>query len=377
MSTLTTRAAVLRTPGGSLSVENFILKEPRPDEVVVRIVAASICHSDVHVINNGAPHLPMIIGHEAAGIVERRGENVNDLVVGDKVALSFVPSCGNCRPCNKGLRIACERGSGIGGDGRSLNGRFNATDADGVEVGQMVRLGAWSERTLVHRDSLVKLPANADLIAAAVISCGFVTGAGAAINEGETRPGDAVVVVGTGGVGIAAIQGAVVAGAATVIAVDVNDAKLAKAVEFGATHTINAAENADWPSEVKKINNGLGVDVGISCVGTLTDDNVAQILSAVADAGRAILVGAGRANVDLFEMGRKTLVRSLYGSHDPKADQMRYYEMFKAGRFKVREMVTKTYELDDVNNAVADITSGVNLRGVMILDQNANLEGWH
>lgn len=362
------RAALLRSPGGPLSVEKVTYSEPGPDEVVVRIVAASLCHSDVHTIKNGAPHLPMIVGHEAAGVVEQVGSGVTDLAPGRKVGLSFVPSCGTCWSCRRGFPIECERGAGMGGDGRALDGTFKATSGDGEDVGQMVRLGAFAERVVVHRDSLVALEDDTDLRIAALMSCGFVTGAGAVLNVAGTRVGDDVVIVGTGGVGIAAIQGAHVAGAARIIAVDISDDKLATAKSFGATHTVNAG-NPDWPAEVVAITDGHGADQVVSCVGWISDEHLTQLLASLHGLGRAVLVSAGPANLNVGILGRKSLTRTLYGGVDPKADQVRFLNLHRAGRFQMEEMITQTYPLDRINDAVEDLHAGKNIRGVILFDE--------
>ncbi|MDN3480648.1 alcohol dehydrogenase catalytic domain-containing protein [Arthrobacter sp. APC 3897] len=358
------RAAVLRNPGSPLEIETVTFADPGPSDVVVRIVAASICHSDVHNIASGAPHLPMILGHEAAGVVEQIGSAVTDLHLGQKVGLSFVPSCGSCRACLRGLRVACSRGSGIGSDGRALDGTFKARSTAGEKVGQMVRLGAWSERTVVHRDSVVAVHPSTDMRIAALMSCGFVTGAGSVINILPTKPGDNVLVVGTGGVGIAAIQGAKVAGASRVIAVDVSEEKLAVAKSFGATHAFNARDEG-WVDAVVELTDGFGVDKVVNCVGKLSDENVAEVLGAVMEGGVAVLVGAGQANLDLSAMGRKTVVRTLYGSYDPKGDQALFLEMHKNGLFEIEEMISATYSLESINEAIADLKNGKNIRGVI------------
>ncbi|WP_244929209.1 zinc-binding dehydrogenase [Nocardioides sp. W7] len=365
---ISSRAAVLRSPGSPLSIENVTYADPAAGEVAVRIVAASMCHSDVHAINGGGPHLPMILGHEAAGVVTSVGQGVTDLDVGCKVALSFVPSCGSCWACIRGLGVECERGSGMGGDGRALDGSFKARSESGEEVGQMVRLGAFSDKVVVHRDSLVVLDDSTDLRIAALMSCGFLTGAGAAINIAGTAPGDDVVVVGTGGVGIAAVQGALVAGAARIIAVDVSEEKLARAKEFGATHTVNALDS-DWPAEVTAIAGGRGADRAISCVGMLDDTHMTQLLASLNPLGTAVLVCAGRANLDVGLLGRKTLRRTLYGSLDPKADQVRFLDLYAAGRFRMDEMITNTYTLDSINDAVEDLLAGKNIRGIILFEE--------
>jgi len=358
------RAALLREPGQPLSIETVAYAEPTAREVAVRVVATAVCHTDLHAVANGGPHLPMIMGHEAAGVVEKVGSAVTDLAEGQHVALSFVPSCGSCWACLRGLQIECVRGPGIGGNGTALDGSFKARSAAGEDVGQMVRLGTFSERIVVHRDSCVPVPEAVDMIAACLMSCGFLTGAGSVLNVAKTQPGDNVVIAGTGGVGLAAVQAAALAGAARVIAVDVNPDKLAMAKALGATDAVDASDS-DWPDRVKELIGGRGADQAVSCVGTITDEHLAQLMACVRGAGTAVLVGGGRASISFAGLGRKTLTRTLYGSLNPKADQIRMLELYRAGKFKIHELVSKRYDLDGINEALADLRSGANIRGVI------------
>lgn len=360
------RVALLRNPGERLSVETVSFPEPGPAEVLLRMVAAAVCHSDLHAVRNGAPHLPIIIGHEAAGVVERVGSAVTDLAPGQKVALSFIPSCGSCWACLRGLAVECVRGSAIGSDGRALDGTFKAVSSLGEEVGQMVRLGAFSEYTVVHRDSCVPVDDAVPLSVAALMSCGFLTGAGAVLNVAGTRPGDNVVIAGTGGVGLAAIQAAVLAGASRVVAVDVNDGKLETARTFGATDLLDGRD-LSWPKRAVALTDGRGADQAISCVSSLSDDHVRQLMASLRGGGTAVLIGAGRAMLDVFAMGRKTVTRTLYGSQNPKADQLRMLALYRAGKFRIEEMISGTYGLEGINDAIADLRDGRNIRGVIRL----------
>lgn len=361
---IATRAALLRERGTPLCIEEIAFEPPRTSEVLVRIAAASACHSDLHVQNLGGPHLPLIVGHEAAGVVEEVGPGVTRLKTGDKVAFSFVPSCGRCDACERGMEVACIRGSQIGGDGSLLDGTHRARDRDGRPVGQMVRLGAFSEFTVVHEDSLQLVPPETDLRLAALLSCGFVTGAGAAINVAKVEPGDNVLVVGIGGVGAAAVQGALLAGAARIIAVDVHEKKLAMARDFGATDTIDAS-SSDWVAEVRELTGGWGVDKGITCVGRVDDAHLREFVACVRDVGHCVVVGAGDPVLSLKEMGRKTLTWTLYGSPRPKADVLRYLRLHEAGRLRLDHMITRTYTLDEVNECLEDMAGGRLIRGVI------------
>lgn len=358
------KAALLRERGERLSVEEITFASPESKEVLVRLVAASACHSDMHVVAAGGPHLPLVVGHEAAGVVEEVGPGVDGLSVGDKVVFSFVPSCRRCRACMRGDEVACVRGSQIGGDGRPLNGTYRAKSTDQLDVGQMVRLGAFAEYTVVHQDSVQVLPPTTDLKIASLLSCGFVTGAGAAINIAAIEPGESALVVGFGGVGAAAVQGCVIAGAAQVIAVDVHDDKLKLARDFGATDTVNAATD-DWVSAVLDLTGGWGVDKALTCIGTIDDNHLKDFLRCVRDVGHAVVVGAGNPQLALRDMGRKSLTWTLYGSHRPKADQLTFLTLHDAGRLRLREMISAEYSLDQVNECLGDMAEGKLIRGVI------------
>jgi S-(hydroxymethyl)glutathione dehydrogenase/alcohol dehydrogenase len=363
-----TRAAVLREKGAPLSVETVTIDEPTGRDVLVKVVAASLCHSDLIAVTSRFTQAPMVIGHEASGIVEQVGSSVTGLEVGDRVIFSFVPSCNHCHACGRGFFVDCERGPGF--DGLSLEGTTRVHTHDGLDVRQMTRLGVLSERVVVHEDSLLRIPPDSDLRTAALISCGFTTGAGAAINAADTQPGESVVVVGTGGVGTAALQGAVAAGAGRVIAVDVHPAKLALARTFGATDVIDAAAG-DWAAEVLALTGGYGADKSLLCVGKGTEEQIGALVRCLRPGGTAVLVGATigtpTLGVDPGEISskHKTITGSLYGGTNPRADQLRFLELHRAGRLKLNEMITRTYSLDEVQQALEDLQAGINVRGLI------------
>ncbi len=364
-----TRAAVLHKPDSPLSVETVEFEPPRAQEVLVRMVATALCHSDLHNIKLAA-YVPMIMGHEAAGVVEQIGTGVTTLVPGDKVLFTFVPSCGRCYFCLRGMAVDCERGSGMRGRGELLDGTYRARSADGTPVGQATRLGAFSERVVVHEDSCIKVPTDTELRVASLLSCGFTTGAGAAINVAKTEIGDTVVVIGVGGVGTAAIQGALIAGAGEVIAVDIAEHKLESARRFGATRTIDA--RGDWPRAIRDATGGHGADRALLCVGNISDEMVAGTVNAIRKGGTAVLVGATVGLTHLavrpagaLMVGHKIITGTLYGSLDPRRDQLRFLDLHRAGRLKLAEMITATYTLDQVNDGLADLAAGRNIRGVI------------
>lgn len=364
------RAAVAHAPGEPLRVETVFFNDPGEREVVVRVQAAALCHSDLHVINGALPSVPMIMGHEAGGIVEAAGPGVTKLAPGDSVIFSFIPACGHCHFCQRGTSVMCERGPSPAGV--PLAGAYQARLADGRELGQMQRLGAFSERTVVHEDSCTVIPADMDVKAASLLSCGFTTGAGAVLDAAGTRAGDSVVVIGAGGVGHAAVIGAVVAGASTIIAVDVQPHKLQSALRFGATAVVDASDG-DWVAAVKELTGGYGADRAISSLTQSTSEHLRELVASVSKGGTAVMVGSvtGLSSIDVpprsLVWEAKTLVGTLFGTHDPQREQVRFIDLYRAGRLPLDDLITATYSLDDVNVALADLASGKNIRGVMVM----------
>ena len=362
------RAAVAHAPGEPLQVQTVLFDDPRQGELVVRVRAAALCHSDLHVINGALPDVPMIIGHEAGGIVESVGPGVTAVVPGDHVIFSFIPACGHCHFCMRGTTVMCERGPSP--TGLPLSGNYQARLPDGRAVGQMQRLGAFSERTVVHEDSCTVVPGDMDLKAASLLSCGFTTGAGAVLSAAGTRPGDSVVVIGAGGVGHAAVMGAVIAGASTIIAVDVQAHKLESARRFGATAVVDATQG-DWVGAVRKLTGGYGADRAISSLTQSTAEHLQQLIASVSKGGTAVMVGSvtGLNSIDVPPRGlvweAKTLVGTLYGTHDPQREQVRFIDLYRAGRLPLDDLITATYSLEEINVALADLASGKNIRGVV------------
>jgi S-(hydroxymethyl)glutathione dehydrogenase/alcohol dehydrogenase len=366
-----TRAAVLTEIGGSLSIETVIYDEPQPHEVVVEVSAAALCHSDLISFTSSRTTVPLIAGHEASGTVRQVGSAVAGLTPGDQVLFNYIPSCGVCWSCQRGRPVDCVRG--MGSDGLALSdGTTRGHLADGTGVRQMTRLGAFAEHTVVHEDSCLKVPAGTDPRAAALLACGFMTGAGSAINAAGTELGDVVVVVGTGGVGTAAVQGARAAGASSIIAVDIHDSKLEAVRQFGATHTINAS-TTDWVTQVKEITDGHGADKALMCAGISKPEQVNELMKSLRTGGTGVLVGASigvpALTVSPFEFTstHKTLKGSTYGSDNPARDQLRFLELYNAGKLDLDAMITNVYKLDQVNEAIADLKAGKNIRGLISL----------
>ena len=364
---ITAQAALLRELGQGLTVETIEFDDPHEDEIAVRVHTAALCHSDVFTIRGTYTKVPMIPGHEASGTVEAVGSSVTGLEVGDKVIFCFIPSCGECHYCLRGQFVDCVRGTG---DGTMLDGTTRARTHDGLGCRQMARLGVFADRVVVHRDSVVRVPPDTDLRTASLLSCGFTTGAGAAVNIAEIRPGESVLVVGVGGVGAAALQGAVSIGAGRLIAVDVNEEKLELARAFGATHTIDAREG-DFAQQTIDLTDGFGVDKALLCVGSATPEQVVGVVTALASGGTAVLVGYAGAMSEIpispraIGMSHKTLRGCCFGSDNPKRDQLHFLELHNAGRLQLERMITRSYTLDEINEAVEDLEASRNIRGII------------
>jgi alcohol dehydrogenase len=295
MPTRTIRAAVLREIGRPapfsqsrpLSVEELELASPRRDEVLVRIAAAGLCHSDLSVINGDRPRpVPMVLGHEAAGVVEEVGAGVRDLLPGDHVIMVFMPSCGHCLPCSSGRPALCEPGAAVNGRGELVDGGYRLSDTHGP-VHHHLGCSAFASHTVVSRRSLVKVDPDLSLNEAALFGCAVLTGVGAAVNTGDVRPGQTVTVIGLGGVGLAALLGARAAGAARIIAVDLSPDKLALAAELGADLCVDARD----PEAVEQVRHATsgGVELALEMAGS--GPALASALKMTARGGTTVTAG--------------------------------------------------------------------------------------
>jgi NDMA-dependent alcohol dehydrogenase len=368
------RAAVLYGVKEEFKVEEIEVDDPRFGEVMVRITATGICHSDHHLVTGDIGVVesayPMVAGHEGAGVVEKVGEGCTRLKVGDHVVLTFIPSCGHCRWCATGQQMLCDVGAGVLG-GRQLDGTTRMHNLQGQELGQWVSISTFSEWTTCPENACVKVADHLPLDKIGLVGCGVPTGVGSSINRANVIPGETVAVFGVGGVGMNAVQGAALAGAARIIAVDLVDFKLEKAAEFGATHFVNARKE-DPVEAIKAITNGLGADKSILTVGVVTPDDVGNIVRAVRKGGRAVITAMPKIeyqhiNVSPTEIGlfQKELVGSLYGTSNTMYDVPRLLELYEAGKLKVDELITRTYPLEEINQAFDDMLAGKNIRGMV------------
>lgn len=366
-----TKCAVLFQSPGRWELTEVELAEPRSDELLIRMVATGLCHSDDRMASGylfAGAHLPMAGGHEGAGVVEQVGKNTSGFAVGDHVVLSFIAACGRCRWCASGMQNLCDRGS-ILVAGTRPDGTFRM-QLDGVDVGQMAGISTFSQYSVVATDSAVKIDKSIPLDLACLVGCGVATGWGAAVNSANTQVGDVVIVMGVGGVGINAVQGAFRAGAQYVIAVDPVEFKRSKALELGATVAFADIESA--ADFARSVTNGQGADSSIVTIGVVTPEHIGQAFGAIRKAGTCVVVGGvGRAATSIpispaeLTLYQKRLQGSVYGGMSPTKDIPRLLSLYQSGKLKLDELVTRRYALDDINEGFADMHAGTNIRGVV------------
>ncbi|QFS90430.1 Putative alcohol dehydrogenase D [Mycobacterium sp. THAF192] len=364
-----TKAAILWGHHQKWEVEEVDLDGPKSGEVMVQLVASGLCHSDHHLVTGDIPRpLPVVGGHEGSGIVVEVGAGVSGVAVGDTVVLSFLPACGHCRPCARGMSNLCELGALLM-LGPQIDGTYRV-HARGHGIGQNCVLGTFAEYTTVPAASVVKIDAGNDLDKAALIGCGVTTGLGSAVRTGEVRAGDTVVVMGVGGIGMNAVQGAHIAGARYVVAVDPVAFKREQAPTFGATHTVGSVEEA--LGLVTDLTLGRMADVCVITVDVSDGGHVGQALSLVGKRGRVVLTAVPNpatqtADVVLADLlfFEKQVRGSLFGSSNPHDDIPQLFALYKSGRLKLDELVTREYTLEEVNQGYTDLFNGINLRGVI------------
>ncbi|MCX6463723.1 MAG: NDMA-dependent alcohol dehydrogenase [Pseudonocardiales bacterium] len=364
-----TKAAVLWGLGQKWEVEEIDLEPPGPGEVLVKLTASGLCHSDEHLVTGDLPFpLPVVGGHEGAGTIVELGAGVEDLEVDDPVVLTFLPSCGRCSYCARGMTNLCDLGAAVM-MGPQLDGgyRFHAR---GEDIGQMCLLGTFSEYTVVPVASVVKVDQGTSLDKAALIGCGVTTGYGSAVRSAEVRAGDTVVVLGAGGIGMNAIQGARIAGARYIVAVDPVEYKRRRAVEFGATHVAESADAA-W-EVVSGLTRGQLADACIVTTGVAEGAETGSALALVGKRGRVVITAIGHPEestitASLLEMTlyEKTIKGALYGSSNAQHDIPRLLELYNTGQLKLDELITREYRLEEINQGYDDMRAGLNIRGLI------------
>jgi len=380
-----TRAAVLWNKNEDWKIEDVELGDPGPGEVIVKTAYAGLCHSDEHIVTGdidvadevaemmGAKHLlPIIGGHEGSGVVQSVGEGVTDVAPGDHVSVSFIPSCGKCHWCATGRQNLCDLGATTLAGPMIADGKYRHHIGE-TEVNRMAQLGTFSEYMLVNEASVIKVDPDLPLEAVALVSCGVATGVGSAQKRAEVKSGDTVVVVGVGGIGANAIQGAKLAGAANIVAVDTNPDKKEKAEEFGATHFFSSFDDALLT--VMEMTHGVMADSCILTPGVTTGDLLEPALNVISKDGTIVVTGLApmeqrEVKLDLFSLSmyNKQIKGTVFGSASPRSEIPRLLKEYQRGVLKINELITKIYTLDEINEGYQDMRDGKNIRGVIKFD---------
>jgi S-(hydroxymethyl)glutathione dehydrogenase/alcohol dehydrogenase len=365
-----TTAAILWERGGPWSVEEIDLDPPKTGEVLVELGGSGLCHSDEHILTGDLPWpMPIIGGHEGAGTVVETGPEVNNLKPGDRVIFGFIPSCGRCAACSTGMQNLCELGAYLG-EGRQISDHTARHHGRGQDLGLMCLLGTFARHTVVNEASCVKLDEDVPLDRACLLSCGVVTGWGSAVYAGGVQAGDTAVVVGVGGIGINAVQGAALAGAEHLVAVDPVEFKRQRALEFGATHAVATSEEA--LELVTELTRGRGAQVVVNTMGVGSGEQIGKSLAMTGKRGTVVVTNLHPAAETTVSMSalelvlyEKRVVGSTFGSANPRRDIPRLLQLYRSGLVKLDEVVTRTYKLEEINSGYADLRDGETLRGVL------------
>ena len=365
-----TKAAILFEVGQQLDIREVEVAKPQAGEVLVRMAVGGICHSDLHVVTGHleAP-MPSILGHEGAGTVVEVGPGVTSVRAGDNVIPLWRLSCGECEYCTSARPALCALGMKIRSTGRLLDGssRFSL---DGSEIKHFLGVSTFSEYTVILEKALVKVPDDIPLQQAALLGCAVITGIGAVMNAAQVKPGSRVAIFGCGGVGLNVVQGAALAGAEKIIAVDLLDNKLDMARQFGATHTVNAS-SGDPVEQVQSLTQHKGVDYAFEVIGL--PKTVRQAFDSLAKRGVAIVLGVTPFETEvsipimplIFE--ERVLKGSLYGSSRPRIDIPKLIDLYRADKLKLAELLTRTYPFDQINEACAALERGEVARTVVLM----------
>jgi NDMA-dependent alcohol dehydrogenase len=380
-----THAAVLFGRGQDWQIEEIDLDPPRELEVLVKWEAAGLCHSDQHLRGSDvgeqetreAPRqavgnlFPIVGGHEGGGVVLEVGPGVRSLAVGDHVAASFFPICGQCKMCITGHSNLCDMGASTFLPGQITDGTMRY-HLKGEDLNVMAKVGTFAEHSVVHEASLVKVDADLPLNVVALVSCGVTTGWGSAVYRAEVQAGETVVVIGVGGVGINAVQGAAMAGAKTIVAVDPVEFKQKAALDFGATHTAGSIEDAI--PLVRDLTRGVMADAVILVPSIMYGHLMEGALTLTGKNGTCVVTGMApqgqrESSINLFElaMWQKEVRGVVFGAANPRFDIPNLLALYKAGQLKLDELITRTYPLDQINQGYQDMLDGVNIRGVLSL----------
>lgn len=367
-----TRAAVFRAPHAPIEIEELELTAPREGEVLVKYLASGMCHTDVHLLAGDIPaRTPLVLGHEGAGEVLEVGPGVSRVKPGDHFVCSFIPACGTCRWCASGMQSICDTGADVM-VGHLFDGRYPMTGQHG-EYGALSFIGTFSQYGVVPQSSLIPIDKDLPLDKATLVGCGVPTGWGSVVNTAGVKPGQTVVIYGIGGIGINAVQGARLAGARNIVAVDPVPFKREMAMQLGATHTLESNDAAH--ELIIELTRGVGADAAILCASLTTTELADAGFSVIRKGGIMVVVGINRmesqtihVSAGIIPLFRKTVKGSLCGDCNPTADIPMLLELYRAGDLKLDELVTRTYRLDEVNQGFADMERGINIRGVILHD---------
>lgn len=364
--------AAIANGKGSFSLQTIEVDDPQNDEVLVKIKAAGVCHTDWDSQSWGKQ---IVMGHEGAGIVEKIGKDVTSLKIGDKVMLNWAIPCGKCFQCQEGNQHICETNSPVTAGNKLAGGhaRFEGTTLDGIPIERSFSLGTMAEYTLVREAACVKINVEIPFASAAIVGCGVMTGFGSVVNAAKVKAGTSVVVLGTGGVGLNVIQGARISGAGKIIAIDVNPIRLKMAKEYGATHFILADKKdvglINTSKTVKEMTDGRGADYAFEC--TAIPELGAAPLAMVRNAGMAVQVSGIEQEIsidmNLFEWD-KVYINPLYGKARPQIDFQILQNLYAKGDLMLDEMIAKTYPIENLVEAFVDMHAGRNAKGVIVFD---------
>ncbi|MBX7209218.1 MAG: Zn-dependent alcohol dehydrogenase [Verrucomicrobiaceae bacterium] len=368
--TITARAAVLYEAGKPLSIEEVQVEPPRKGEVLVRMKAAGVCHSDLHVMK-GDLHMPMPIipGHEGSGVIESVGEGVTSVAPGDHVIPVWRASCGQCEYCLAGRPALCDMGTKMRFEGVMPDGSMRFRNSAGAPIRHYAGVSTFATMATMPEAAVVKIPKDCSFEHAALIGCGVITGVGAVSDAAKIHPGCSVAVFGVGGIGLNIVQGARMMSARQIIAVDIHAGKEAKARELGATHFVNAAE-CDPVQAVKDLTGGKGVDHAFEAVGLTA--TIEQAYDSLKKGGTCVVAGISRAdvrariNVNQLVYAEKTLKGTLYGSMRPRVDLLALIELHRVGKLALDPLLTRTWRLDEINEAYAALERGEVARTLIV-----------
>ncbi|WP_336083426.1 NDMA-dependent alcohol dehydrogenase [Nocardia sp. SSK8] len=367
-----TKGAILWGTDQQWSVEEIEVGDPVAGEVQIRMETAGMCHSDHHIVTGATPmpSFPVMGGHEGAGVITKLGPNCpSDLAVGDHVILSFIPACGRCPACVAGHMALCDLGAGLL-MGQAISDGTYRIQARGENVIPMCLLGTFAPYMTVHHTSVVKIDPTIPFEVACLVGCGVPTGFGSSTHVAQVAPGETAVIVGIGGVGMSALQGAVLSGASKVVAIDPNPWKLEQAQKFGATHTYESMAAAIMP--LMEATEGRMAEKVILTMGEMHGDYVEEGLILTGKAGTLVVTSMGRMdagdvkmNSFLLSMLQKTVKGCIFGGGNARQDAPRLLSLYKSGQLNLDDMVTRSYSLEEINQGYQDMLDGKNIRGII------------